>query len=287
MTMTCSPRTVRAAAAAKLLGIGFAALASLVIAGCAAAGGPVHSRDASAQLVIDASDTVRIELENGPVRLTRSSRAGLRVGAELGSDREDRAEAAAISIERGSDGIVTVGADFPGGWSSRLNDTAELDVELPDVAAIEVVTADGAVALRGFGCVVSVRTTNGGVTIRDHAGPLRVRTTNGAIGARGVGGPVVLETSNGAIALILDGSPGPIDVQTTNGAVTLAVDDRFRGTLSLSTSNGGVGVKNLSRVGGEILSVTPRSATVRFGGEDQPASTVRTSNGAVELRAAD
>ena len=227
--------------------------------------------------------TLRVSTRNGKIEVNEGG-GEVRVAAVLRSDSEDRLEAARVVIDEQPDGTVSVYVDWPGGWSSQWEDRANIVVTLPAVASADLRSENGSVSVEGLSGLLDVDTRNGAVRVRDHDGPVRLKTVSGTISASGLTGAVVAECTNGAIDLNIPGATGPIDAQTTNGSVEITLGDAFRGLITLTTSNGGVETRRVERVSGEVLGLTPRSATVRFGGVEEPASTVRTSNGTVLLR---
>jgi hypothetical protein len=242
------------------------------------------TRTARAQTPWSEPVTLLVSTRNGSIEVNEGGDDEVRVFAELRSDARDRLEAAYISIEEMADGTVEITAEWPGGWSSQWEDRANLVVTLPGAASAELTAENGSVRATGLSGPLLIDTRNGEVRVRDHAGPVRLSTASGAIDVRGVTGAVVASTSNGDITLDIPGATGPIDAQTSNGTADITLGSPFRGVIPLTTSNGGVETSRVERAGGAVISLTPRSATAKFGGVDQPTSTVRTSNGRVVLR---
>jgi hypothetical protein len=228
-----------------------------------------------------------IETEVGAISVERRGGDAIEIVVKAESDAEERVDGARLVIDDQPDGTLRVGVDWPGGWSSRWNDAANITVRLPEAASIDLESKLGAIAVADMAGVLRARTTNGAISVTNHDGAVRLRSSNGAVVALDLTGPVVAESRNGAMQLTLDGSPGPVDLQTTNGAIDLTVDHAFRGTLTMTTSNGGVDVDGIDDAPAELLQLTPRSATVRFNAADTPNSTARTSNGGVKLRVND
>lgn len=94
---------------------------------------------------------------------------------------------------------------------------------------------------------------------------------------RGWHGVVDLRTSNGAI--VASDIHGDVSVRTSNGAITLTGHE---GTLVARTSNGPI---RLSDVHGKVEARTTNGPVRLLGGTLTETGLLRTSNGAVELRA--
>lgn len=176
---------------------------------------------------------------------------------------------------------------------------AHLEVQVPAGSTVEIDASNGPVDVSGAFEVGHVKATNGPVhvvgargpltveatngptTIGTHVGDLMVRGSNGAIQVTDQrAGAVTLTTSNGAVRYegTIEGAADNV-LETSNGAIEVVVGGTPSFVLDASTSNGGItsrfavleGTKTDGRLSGRV-------------GEGHARLTLRTSNGAIEVR---
>jgi DUF4097 and DUF4098 domain-containing protein YvlB len=121
--------------------------------------------------------------------------------------------------------------------SSLGNNGADMDLQVPEGASVELRTSNGRVEVANVEGSVIVRTSNGPVTTRGGT-DLDLDTTNGQVSVNSPSGEVRVRSSNDGIDVI-SASDAAVNLQTSNGTIT------FSGTLghgahSLVTSNGGI-----------------------------------------------
>lgn len=247
-----------------------------------------------------------VETRNGNVSIERATISELKVSGEVRAQTQERARDAQVTVSNRADGAVVVSVLWPEG-EARNGEGATLNVQVPTAwgnAGATVRTNNGAIRLAKLGGPADIRTSNGAVEVSDHDGTVTARssngsitldfvegaidaeTSNGRITVTDAAGPVRTATSNGRVRVVLTGdNAGPVDVRTSNGSVAVLVGPAFAGDLSVSTSNGGVTVDEALGANAKIVDKGRRSAKVRFGSEGSPAaaSTVKTSNGSVEI----
>ena len=245
-----------------------------------------YKRTISTTLPVGDVSSLAVAADNGWIRVEERIGADqIVIRADLQSDSESRLNGATIISVTNAEGLLDVSVNWPGGWSSRWNDSGSLLVTMPVADDIQLDSRNGPISVEGFSGVIAAETLNGAVSIKRHDGPVRVRTTNGPVTIEGLTAAAVVDTSNGAIIVSTENAAGPLDLQTSNGPITLSLDGGFVGTLTAATSNGGVTLNDLDSFGlASVLSTTPRSAVIQFGPDPAPASTVRTSNSNVVIR---
>jgi hypothetical protein len=290
-----------------LIGIGLTALmiTSFVAAGCEVstsrtsrveqhttphvAGAPliVNSRNGQVQIIGEAGRTdVAIE-------------ATLTTAGRTLSDAKQRLGQVRLSIVRDTSGKLTVEPIFPEPHHGR--DGASFIVRLPDAADVQITTSNAAVTAQGLTAPLTVQTSNGRMTLSDwtgdatlttsngrvnvtsHQGRLSVQTSNGRVEIDDHGGPVKAHTSNNRIILTLRPDQiGPIDLRTSNASVDVTVGPAFIGQASLRTSNGSITLTDNASIATSRDTSRNRGA-ITFGGLNEPASRVRTSNGRIRF----
>jgi hypothetical protein len=193
---------------------------------------------------------LQVSTQNGKVVIRCVERAsGVAVTytrfANGATEEEARENAAEIDVDLERDtaapDLLRLAARVPAGLA-RYSAGVHFEVEMPPGADIEVVTANGRVAVEGARGRVDVKSSNGKLEFKDIRGPLEARTSNGEIVATDVRGDANLKSSNGAITFTSDSLPTQprIKADTSNGAVHVEVPSSVRARLALKTSNGGI-----------------------------------------------
>ena len=275
-----------------------AALTSLTVAaagcahGCVFVGVAQQTATVNRSQSVEAAKSLTVESRNGaitvikdPAAATMQVTAKIRCAGETQAEADSRAAAAALVVDKNTDGGVRVTVTYPpraDGKERYGNDGATIEVRAASLDGINLQTGNGQIKCDGFTGTLSARTSNGGVRVTDHAGPVNIDTSNGAIEAKGIGGSAELETSNGAIdASLADGATGNVNARTSNGSVKLVLPGSWNGSMSAKTSNGRV---TINAADGRATNVSAGrsdgSATI---GKGTASATVRTSNGSVEV----
>lgn len=176
---------------------------------------------------------------------------------------------------------------------------AHIEVQVPAGSAVQIDASNGPVTVSGAFEVSHVKATNGAVRVEGGRGALTVESTNGATTIETHVGDLVVRGSNGAIevskqragAVTLTTSNGPVRyegtlegatdnlLETSNGAIEVVVGGTPSFVLDATTSNGGVAsrfavlesTKGDGRLSGRV-------------GDGQARLTLRSSNGAIEVR---
>ena len=264
-------------------------LVALLLAGCTGGTfGMVRASDTlDRSLDVQAGTPVRVETFNGAIDV--STAEGTRVSALVTRTGEGRSMSAAeadrdkieVTFEL-VDGVAVLRAVYtPNPDSVSGSRGAAVSLRVPAATPLELVSSNGAVAVRDTSAPVDVRTSNGAVDLRGVAGMLSVETSNGAVTLAAERATVDAHTSNGALLFAGALEPGTHRLETSNGRVDLRLPSDASFTIDATTSNGSV--DNEFAVAG---STTKDAVRGTVGGTESAAAvtiTARTSNGAVAL----
>lgn len=126
------------------------------------------------------------------------------------------------------------------------------DMDLDDVAAVDVRVGSGSISVTDGSAEVSVRTGSGEITVDGATGGLNATAGSGSIDARRVaGGPVRLKTGSGEVALVMT-KPGSVSAEASSGEVTVTVPPgRYR--VRADTGSGNLDVRVPDDPAGEHL----------------------------------
>lgn len=225
---------------------------------------------------------LRVHTGNGAITVYRTEGPEVAIKAELFGPSEERLNEAEIVTDRQADGTLVLDVAWPGG-RAKGSEGCSFQIGLPDVRSLDLHSSNGAITCRDLSGKADVQTSNGAITFTQHRGDIQAETTNGAITLKSVSGVIDARTSNGAVNVQLaDDSAGPVQIHTSNGAVTLELGKAFAGNLEMSTSNGAINYSGLANV--KTLSADRHHVRLSIGDSNQ-ASSVGTSNGAINLRA--
>ncbi len=117
------------------------------------------------------------------------------------------------------------------------------DVELTDVADVDLTAGSGRIIVRRASGAVRVRTGSGDITATEIAGTVSAHTGSGDITGRGLGaGEVQAKTGSGDVSLDLDTATS-VRAQTGSGSVELFVpSDRYRVRVNTGSGAQHIGV---------------------------------------------
>ncbi len=232
---------------------------------------------------------VHVKTANGAIKVTvDAARTDVEVIANVTTtastleEAELRLSDVKIIIEQGTDGILTLWADY-GPNGRRSGDGCSFEIALPEANGVTLKTSNGGLTLTG-GSVGAARLTssNGRIKVLDHVGALNAGTSNGGIVAEKIDGRVDLGTSNGGITFVAAaGCEEAFTLQTSNGNVRVTIPTTIGGTVNATTSNGSVSVKSESGIKG--VSGSKKSKTITLDDTPGMESRIRTSNGTVTV----
>ena len=217
---------------------------------------------------------------NGAITVEPSTDGVLSVMAEIKATTQERLDACVLSVVPGSGGGLTIRVVWPDGVA-YMQEGASITVKAPVRSGLTLETSNGAIAATAVTGTVKARTSNGRIMIQNVGGDVSVRTSNGAVTIGGAVAAVAAKTSNGAVVVTMgDNAIGPCNITTSNGAVKLSIGPGMSGSATISTGNGGI---TLSGRAFEKQTVNKSSASIEFGAAGGPASSIRTSNGGIEV----
>jgi hypothetical protein len=187
-------------------------------------------------------------------------------------------------IDVDDDGTLDGGGLFGGrevritGDGSGLRAHADLVIEVPEGARLEVHTGVGGAAARGVTGDLSLDVASGGVEVRDHAGALEVDTGSGSVRVAGVRGDLHLDTGSGSVR-VSDVEGERIGLDTGSGNVRGS--GLTASELDADTGSGGI---DLAEVSAPRLRLDTGSGSIRVGLlTDVDHLEADTGSGSVEL----
>jgi len=225
--------------------------------------------------------------ENGGIEVTAATADSIAAEITKSVTGKDSADAAAhlkdITVtDDVASTTITLRATMPS--STVRNYGAAFDVTMPSGIAVDLATANGAIAVTGTMSDVEARTSNGAVTVDGTRGQLTLQSSNGAVAVSDHIGSVTATTTNGGIncGLALPEATQSAVLETSNGGVTLTLPADAAVTFDARTTNGTVTVEGFASVSYTRNENTHKAGTIGGGGADVDIST---SNGNVTIRA--
>lgn len=163
---------------------------------------------------------------------------------------------------------------------SERSPGAEIKLEMPAGADIDVRTSNGAIGVEGARSPLSLKTSNGRIGVKDIQGNVIAKTSNGAIAASKVRGDLDLESSNGPIELE-EIEARSITASTSNGYIKA---EKIAGEATLHTGNGSITLKAVSLPANPRLKATTSNGAVHVAVPATANATLslKTSNGSIE-----
>jgi DUF4097 and DUF4098 domain-containing protein YvlB len=203
----------------------------------------VHAEDVVKSFTVTGRANVRVETNDGSVRVTSSDskQVDFRVeyqGYELGKNlridtRQDGDKVELIARVTGHWGI-----NFNWGHNSRR---LHIEVRMPREGDLQVDTGDGSVQAESISGTVRVHTGDGSVRANTLTGNIDLHTNDGSITVDTLKGDIRLHTGDGSIeARDIDGK---VDADTGDGHIRIA--GRFD-TLNIKTGDGSVNAQVLT-----------------------------------------
>jgi Putative adhesin len=279
-------RTVRVAVAALALG-------GLLLASACAPNPMVRIDE---RHTVESLSRVQVLLEDGTVTVAEGRPGQILITGEYPQDAHEYV----TSIVAGEAKIeLRQPRGFRGLRPAFGQRGAHLEVILPPGVTLDVEGSNGAVDVTGPFRLERLKAANGAVTVKGALGPLKLEATNGRVRVEGHTGALEIRASNGAVD-VTEQREGAASVFTSNGAI------RYHGTIEgdgenvFETSNGAIEVI-VAGTPAFTLDATTSNARIssRFAplggtksenrltgkvGEGATRLTIRTSNGAIEVR---
>ena len=219
---------------------------------------------------------------NGGVRLERgtgdhySITACIAAGAETRDDAQRAVDAVKLSAEGNRVRVVDGGGARH--WS------AQLIVEVPRGALVDVETRNGSIGIRGVEGSITARASNGPIDLDGVSGAVRAVAANGPISVSGSRGNLDLETQNGPISVELQGTrwEGELHARAQNGPLSVRVPDDYASGLEISSSSRSPWTCRIAACSAEDRDGDQKARTLRLGGEPVVVR-ISTVNGPVTL----
>jgi DUF4097 and DUF4098 domain-containing protein YvlB len=265
--------TVRRSRPWHLTALALVVALSALVAGCTVNGSVQVTEPESESFPVGPEPYVVVDTFNGRVTVEATSNGSVEAritrrgsGVTEEAARRDLASVFVASEQDGDRVTITARRLSP---TSLGNNGADIDVQVPEGASVELRTSNGRVEVANVRGAIVVRNTNGPVTTRGGT-DLDLDTTNGQVSVNSPSGIVDVRTSNGGID-VLSATDATVDLQTTNEAVT------FNGTLShgshsVSTTNAGITI------------TLPGDTAFRFDGQTTNGSVrTETTNGNLDV----
>ncbi len=217
---------------------------------------------------------------NGSITVEPSTDGTLSVTAEIRATTPERLDACSLSVVPSSGGGLMIRVIWPDG-APYGQEGASITVKAPVRTGLTLETSNGEINATAVTGTVKARTGNGKISINTVGGAVDARTSNGGVVISSAMAAVTADTSNGVVTVTMgDNATGPCNISTSNGGVKLSIGPGMSGTATMKTSNGSI------TVGGQPFdkqTLNKSSASVEFGAAGGPASSIRTSNGTIEV----
>lgn len=240
---------------------------------------------------IASNGEVRIDNQQGSIRVIGSDRADVRISGSLGDGVEE------LGIES-SDAKLRIDVDYPdgGSWSSwfgggiRVEDT-DLVIEVPRGVKVRVDSISASVDIEGVsGPGVSVDSISGSVNVRGGAKEIDVDSVSGRVEVQtAASARVDIESVSGDVEIELAADAERVSVETVSGSARLQGPNLLRslqastvsGRLELEAGIAAGGSFQLEAMSGDIRLTMPASTSAELRVESFSGN-IRSSHGDVQ-----
>ncbi|MCB1553217.1 MAG: DUF4097 family beta strand repeat protein [Xanthomonadales bacterium] len=240
---------------------------------------------------ISATGEVRIDNQQGSIRVIGSDRTDVRISGSLGEGVEE------LEID-GDSGKLRIDVDYPdgGSWSSwfggqgRVEDT-DLVIEVPRTVKLRIDSISATVDVEEvFGASISVDSISGSVTVRGGAEEIDVDSVSGSVDVRSTAAARFdIESVSGDVEIEATGQAERVNVETVSGSARVSGPPALR-TLQASTVSGRLDLEagiasggsfQLEAMSGDVHLTVPAatSATLRV---ESFSGNIRSSHGTVQ-----
>jgi DUF4097 and DUF4098 domain-containing protein YvlB len=218
--------------------------------------------------------SIGVDISNGSILVERSSSqeilatATFEIRARTASTAASELETIELVGEQRGEGFdIFVNKPF-----STTNYSVKLNLRVPEGAALDLETSNGAIRVMVSHPVIEARTKNGRIEVENSGGMVKLNSSNGQIVLRGNPEDFICRTTNGAIDVIFNETwNGVGEAYTSNGRITIEAAGAINAYVDADTSNGKINMQNV------LAGVLE---------EGQPGLRLHTSNGAIDVRAA-
>jgi len=211
-------------------------------------------KEETRSLAAPSSGVLRVHNANGRTCVRGEDRTdvGVRalkvVRAESANAAAELLEASQLIADRTADAVLELEVDVPSKWNRRGH--MDLELRVPRNTSVEIVAANGRVAVAGLRGAVKARSSNGSVELSDVIGDVNVATSNAKVCCCDTRGDLVARSSNGKIEL--DDHCGSIDASTSNGLIRASVEEIGSDGVRLATSNGRIVLEVPGEIDAEV-----------------------------------
>jgi hypothetical protein len=149
-----------------------------------------------------------------------------------GADADRILSQISLSVQNGE--VSTKGPGDEDQW------TVYLLIRAPQVAAIDLETANGPISFYNVDGKLTARAKNGPISLHDFSGEAEIIATNGPIDITGSSGNLRVHTQNGPISVALAGttwSGAGLSADAENGPLTLLVPSDYRSSFVVESTN--------------------------------------------------
>lgn len=194
-----------------------------------------------------------ISIENlaGSLTIIGTDGTELRVTGSMGDDVEE------LDISGGGDEVsIEVVIPDDGDWKGARKIAADLEIEVPRGASLDVETVSATIEVSGVAGEIEAASVSGSVTVAGGTGSVEVESVSGAVFVNGGSGTVSAESVSGRVKL--EGVSGDVEATTVSGDIDVdagAVDD-----VEIETVAGGVFFKG--RLSAGSLEIESHSGNV-------------------------
>jgi len=201
--------------------------------------------------------------------------------AATDEEAQELAEKVKVTLEASGNRLITK-IDKP---SQLINKSVSvsLDVELPNLTDLSLVTHNGAVKISDITGRLDAATHNGKVTSERISGTTALSTHNGAVTCADISGSTRLKSHNGSIkAFYTDTAASVCDISivTYNGGIEIKTPPSFSAKIDASTHNGSINTDLPITVSGKV-SKSSLKGTI---GTGEGQLHLDTHNGSIRIR---
>lgn len=192
---------------------------------------------AAAEQSVDQTHTVppgaAVSIENiaGSVTITGTEGSQLRITGTMGDDVEELE----VSIDDEELYIEVVIPDDDD-WKGERKIAADLTIQMPGGADLEVETVSATIDIRGVSAEIEAGSVSGAVTVAGGMSDIDVESVSGSVTISGGSGSVVAESVSGRV--MMEGVSGDIEATTVSGEIH--VDAGVVNDVEIESVAGGV-----------------------------------------------
>jgi DUF4097 and DUF4098 domain-containing protein YvlB len=213
---------------------------------------------------------LQLSNQNGSVQIVGDDINEVRIEATKKARSQSELAAIRISVEQ-KEKLIAVKTIWDNISRRRVDSSVEYRIVVPRVfAAIEVITANGAVSAKNLDAETSLRSANGAIDAENVLRPMTLESLNGSVSlTQSQNAPAAkLSTTNGSITLTLPSSASvAVNAQTKVGKIQSDLPDKQRRRINVvgeelqATLGGGANPIQLRTVNGIIRIETGRVNT--------------------------